>query len=75
MRPCLFLNKVDRLVLELKLTPGEAYERLRRVVEDVNMIFSAFRSERYMSEADAVLAHEAARDAADAAQAAARAER
>ena len=33
---CLVLNKVERLVTELELTPSEAYERLQRVVEQVN---------------------------------------
>jgi len=57
--PCLFINKMDRLILELQLTPAEAYARLQAIVTHANMIMSAFRSEAYMSEADAVLAHEA----------------
>ena len=52
----LVLNKIDRLILELRLTPQQAYERMKAIVTQVNMIISAFQSEQYMSEADAVLA-------------------
>lgn len=51
----LVLNKIDRLILELRLTPQQAYERMKAVVTQINMIVSAFQSEQYMSEADAVL--------------------
>lgn len=43
------VNKVDRLILELCLTPGEAYERLKAIIAHVNMIVSSFRSEQYIS--------------------------
>ena len=49
------LNKIDRLILELRLTPQQAYERMRAIITQVNMIISAFQSEQYMSESDAVL--------------------
>lgn len=52
----LVLNKVDRLVLELQLTPEQAYERMKAIITQVNMILSSFQSERFISEADAVLA-------------------
>ena len=51
----LVLNKVDRLILELRLTAEQAYERMKAVVTQINMIISAFQSEQYMLEADAVL--------------------
>ena len=38
MRPCLVLNKIDRLVIELRLSPVEAFALLRRVVENVNAL-------------------------------------
>lgn len=41
MRPCLVLNKVDRLVLELQLTPTEAFHHLRRVLEAANALASS----------------------------------
>lgn len=41
--PCLFINKIDRLILELRLTPAEAYTRLQSIVTHANMIMSAFK--------------------------------
>ena len=58
VRLCLVINKIDRLILELQLQPQEAYERIKGIISQVNMIVSAFESESFMSEADAVLAHE-----------------
>ncbi|KAL4448964.1 hypothetical protein ABPG77_007681 [Micractinium sp. CCAP 211/92] len=58
---CLVINKLDRLILELCLTPAEAYERLKAIIAHVNMIVSSFHSEKYISEADAVLAYEEAK--------------
>ncbi|KAL6637528.1 hypothetical protein ACP70R_025100 [Stipagrostis hirtigluma subsp. patula] len=49
LRPCLVLNKLDRLITELHLTPAEAYTRLHRIVSDVNSIYSALRSHSYFS--------------------------
>ncbi|KAL4395625.1 hypothetical protein AHAS_Ahas01G0010600 [Arachis hypogaea] len=56
LSPCLVLNKIDRLITELKLTPSEAYVRLLRIVQEVNGIVSAFRSEKYLSDVDSLLA-------------------
>jgi ribosome assembly protein 1 len=52
------LNKLDRLATELKLSAGEAAARLTSIVAHANMIWSAFDSEHFMREADAVLAAE-----------------
>ncbi|BAF12700.1 uncharacterized protein [Oryza sativa Japonica Group] len=49
LRPCLVLNKLDRLISELHLTPAEAYTRLHRIISDVNSIHSALRSHSYFS--------------------------
>lgn len=46
---CLVVNKIDRLILELCLTPLEAYERLKAIIAHVNMIVSSFHSEKYIS--------------------------
>jgi ribosome assembly protein 1 len=64
VKPCLFLNKLDRLILELRMTPAEAHQRLQQILQHVNMIWSAFQSEKFINEADAVLAYEEARVAA-----------
>ncbi|KFM26039.1 Elongation factor 2 [Auxenochlorella protothecoides] len=49
----LVINKIDRLALELRLGPEEAYARLRAVVDHVNLVVSSFHSEQFISEADA----------------------
>ncbi|XP_022107029.1 elongation factor-like GTPase 1 [Acanthaster planci] len=36
--PCLVLNKIDRLISELKYTPQEAHLRLQQVLEQVNAV-------------------------------------
>nr|GEV50737.1 elongation factor-like GTPase 1 [Tanacetum cinerariifolium] len=53
--PCLVLNKIDRLILELKLTPLEAYAKLLRIVHEVNGIVSAYKSEKYLSDVDSII--------------------
>ncbi|CAM9562452.1 unnamed protein product [Chrysoparadoxa australica] len=42
MRPLLVLNKIDRLVCELQLTPLEAWQQLQRLVEHVNALTATF---------------------------------
>ncbi|RKO93267.1 P-loop containing nucleoside triphosphate hydrolase protein [Blyttiomyces helicus] len=42
VRPILVLNKMDRLITELKLTPLEAYTHLARILEQVNAIVGTF---------------------------------
>lgn len=54
--PCLVLNKIDRLITELKLSPAEAYNRLQGILMEVNNIINAFRSEKYLSDVDSILA-------------------
>jgi small GTP-binding protein len=41
VRPALVLNKVDRLITELQLSPTEAYSHLCRILEQVNVIMSS----------------------------------
>lgn len=54
--PCLVLNKVDRLITELKMSPAEAYSRLQGILMEVNNIIDTFRSEKYLSDVDSILA-------------------
>eukprot|EP01114_Cavostelium_apophysatum_P018773 TRINITY_DN5886_c0_g1_i1.p1 TRINITY_DN5886_c0_g1~~TRINITY_DN5886_c0_g1_i1.p1 ORF type:complete len:1020 (-),score=286.89 TRINITY_DN5886_c0_g1_i1:4-3063(-) len=42
---CLVLNKVDKLITELHLTPVEAYKRIKQVLDHVNMVTSSLVSE------------------------------
>ncbi|XP_073133992.1 uncharacterized protein [Henckelia pumila] len=55
LTPCLVLNKVDRLICELRLSPMEAYNRLLRIIHEVNGIVSAYKSEKYLSDVDSIL--------------------
>ncbi|KAJ3051247.1 Cytoplasmic GTPase/eEF2-like protein (ribosomal biogenesis) [Rhizophlyctis rosea] len=52
VRPILVLNKVDRLITELKLSPTEAYTHMNKILEQVNAIMGTFHNENMM-EADA----------------------
>ncbi|KMZ75877.1 hypothetical protein ZOSMA_10G01460 [Zostera marina] len=52
LTPCLVLNKIDRLITELKLSPMEAYMKLQRIIHDVNGIISGFKSVKYLSDVD-----------------------
>ena len=49
LRPCLVLDKLDRLITDLLLSPEDAYARLRRILAEVNSIYSALRSGSYFS--------------------------
>ncbi|CAH9079010.1 unnamed protein product [Cuscuta europaea] len=55
LTPCLVLNKIDRLISELKMSPMEAYTRLQRIVHEVNGIMSGYKSEKYLSDVDSLL--------------------
>ncbi|XP_068693562.1 elongation factor-like GTPase 1 isoform X1 [Montipora foliosa] len=41
IRPCLVLNKIDRLITELKYSPVEAHFHLQQILEKVNAITAA----------------------------------
>lgn len=34
------LNKVDRLILELRLPPGDAYLKMKQTIEEINTVIS-----------------------------------
>merc|ERR1719158_1228447 len=42
VKPCLFVNKVDRCILELQMDPEEMYMRFRKAVENVNVIIATY---------------------------------
>lgn len=42
IKPILFLNKMDRALLELQLQPEELYQRFQRIVESTNVIISTY---------------------------------
>jgi ribosome assembly protein 1 len=50
LKPLLVINKVDRLVTELKMSPVEAYSHLGRVLEGVNAVIGGFFQGERMEE-------------------------
>lgn len=62
IKPCLVLNKVDRLITELKLSTQEAYDQLKKVLEQVNAITGTLFSAQVLEQS---AKQEAATDAAD----------
>lgn len=49
IRPCVVLNKMDRLITELQLTPRDAYEHLCRIIEQINVIVSSLFTAELMA--------------------------
>lgn len=47
VRPCLFINKVDRLLKELKLTPDKMQERFLKIITHVNKLISNLAETEY----------------------------
>jgi ribosome assembly protein 1 len=50
MKPLLVINKMDRLITELKMTPGEAYTHLTKLLEQVNAVLGSFFQGERMEE-------------------------
>lgn len=48
LTPLLVLNKLDRLILELKLTPQEIYKHVSQILERVNAIAGQYFTSRMM---------------------------
>ncbi|RLF87942.1 elongation factor EF-2, partial [Thermococci archaeon] len=47
VKPVLFINKVDRLIRELKLTPQQMMERFSKIIMDVNRLIQRYAPEEY----------------------------
>lgn len=50
LKPLLVINKVDRLVTELKMSAGEAYVHLSKLLEQVNAVIGSFFQGERMEE-------------------------
>ena len=50
MKPLLVINKMDRLITELKMSPGEAYVHLSKLLEQVNAVLGSFYQGERMEE-------------------------
>ncbi|MEM1956978.1 MAG: elongation factor EF-2 [Archaeoglobaceae archaeon] len=47
VKPVLFVNKVDRLIKELQLTPQQMQERLVKVINDVNKLLKSVSPDKF----------------------------
>ena len=47
VKPILFINKVDRLIREVKLTPEKMQERFIRIINDVNALINSIAPEEF----------------------------
>jgi elongation factor 2 len=47
VRPVLFINKTDRLIKELKLTPEQMLERFKGIITEVNILIQKFADDEY----------------------------
>lgn len=50
LKPLLVINKMDRLITELKMTPNEAYVHLSKLLEQVNAVLGSFFQGERMEE-------------------------
>ncbi|GKZ23325.1 cytoplasmic GTPase/eEF2-like protein (ribosomal bioproteinsis) [Aspergillus brasiliensis] len=50
LKPILVINKIDRLVTELKMSPGEAYSHMSKLLEQVNAVIGSFYQGERMEE-------------------------
>ncbi|KNC54962.1 uncharacterized protein AMSG_10207 [Thecamonas trahens ATCC 50062] len=57
LTPILVFNKIDRLILELKLDPMEAYEHMRQLLEQVNVITGTLFVSDLLSKYDSAAAN------------------
>ncbi|XP_056591298.1 LOW QUALITY PROTEIN: elongation factor-like GTPase 1 [Triplophysa dalaica] len=50
IRPVLVINKIDRLIVELKLTPQEAFIHLQKILEQVNAVTGSLFTSKVLEE-------------------------
>ncbi|XP_054473537.1 elongation factor-like GTPase 1 [Anoplopoma fimbria] len=50
IRPVLVINKIDRLIVELKLTSQEAYTHLQKILEQVNAVTGTLFTSKVLEE-------------------------
>ncbi|KAK1798570.1 hypothetical protein P4O66_006859, partial [Electrophorus voltai] len=50
IRPLLVINKMDRLIVELKLSPLEAYTHLQKILEQVNAVTGTLFASKVLEE-------------------------
>merc|ERR1712224_1152360 len=43
---CLMITKIDRLIVELKIPPADAYHKIRHIIAEVNSVISMYAPDR-----------------------------
>lgn len=47
VKPVLFINKIDRLIKELRLSPSEIQQRLVQIVKDINTLIATYADKEF----------------------------
>ena len=47
VRPVLIINKVDRLITEMRMTPDNAYEQFKKIIRDFNILVETYAPPEY----------------------------
>ena len=50
VKPILFINKTDRLIKELKLTPEQMQEQFKKIITEVNLLIQKYAEKEYKDE-------------------------
>ncbi|MEM4824464.1 MAG: GTP-binding protein, partial [Desulfurococcaceae archaeon] len=50
VRPVLFINKIDRLIRELRLSPNEIQQRLVQIVKDINTLIYNYADKEFQKD-------------------------
>ncbi len=50
VKPVLFINKSDRLIKELKLTPEQMQEQFKKIITEVNLLIQKYAEDEYKEE-------------------------
>ena len=47
VRPILIINKIDRLILEMRLSPEQAYDQFKKIINDFNALIQIYSPEEF----------------------------
>lgn len=50
VRPVLIINKIDRLITEMRLPPEESYEQFKKIIRDFNVLIQTYAPEEFKKE-------------------------
>ncbi|MHA2105608.1 MAG: GTP-binding protein [Candidatus Hodarchaeales archaeon] len=50
VRPVLYINKVDRLITEMRLKPEDAYEQFKRIIDQFNALIQTYAPAKFKKE-------------------------